>query len=537
MSGREEPSEPVAVPEAESEAASPSQIPAAPPSFGNAGIPQPPSGAPEDSGSPQASATAHLDGPKAPWWESAPVVDEAVVDETVVDEAVADEPVADDAEDAAVEGSEDPRGMTEPRPAPIMPPSPGTLVAGPGVPAFDTRGALPAGPMYRPDTGSPDFYDTEPDGIPIMEQAEPAAGPGELFGGPPSGVATSAGMAPPPEASPVFDLVEPVEPPAEETAEPPHQATAGAAARPPDDFAARLRDAGSRPARNGAATVSTMPTMAPQGALSPPPGVVTAPAYQTEGLGPHPMGSPPAPPAPDAGVRRRLLVIGGGVATVIVFSAAVIGIKMTSGPAERAAAPSTPLVRSSAPSQAPSAQATPRPSRTGPASSIDSERTDRRPLSLTEVFPTSTIMLGSRAYKQDKTSVNHQCGLAARGAMVTALERGRCRSVVRATYVNGRKYAVTTGVAVMPTRAAALTANRAGDPSRYEWFRGMRGKVATKIDQAGGYASSTVRGRYIIYSYAQYVDGTRPQAADQVLRALTRQFIAYAVRPIDRRAR
>jgi len=490
MSGREEASEPVETPQAESGA--PDQVPTAPPSFGNAGLPQPAPDPPLEPGPSQDRNVDHLDGPKAPWWESTPIADEP-------EEA---DPAADTAE----------------TPAPAVPPhSPDMLVAGPGIAAFDTRGALPAArPPQRPDvTGSPDFLDTDPDGLPIIEQTEPAPVPGAAFGGPPPSVATSAGMTPPAEAAPALDLAE-----------------SAAASR--GDFADRLRAAGPYTAGGGTATTTTpaMPTMVPQGVPAEPPGAMTAPVRPPDGGTPPPMSGPPAP---GPGGRRRLLVIGGGAAAVLLISLAFIGVKAASGPAEPAAAPSTPP-QSAATPLAQSATPTPRPSRTA-ASSIDSERTDRRPLAFTEVFPSSTILLGGRTYKQDKISVNHQCGLAARGAMATALERGKCRSVVRATYVNGKKYAVTTGVAVMPTRTAALTVNRAGDPSRYEWFRGMRGKVATKIDQAGGYASSTVRGRYIIYSYAQYVDGTRPEAGDQALRALTRQFIAYAVRPIERRAR
>ncbi|GAA2118925.1 hypothetical protein [Actinomadura alba] len=504
MSGREETPEPVEAPQAESGAAPQPQVPAAPPSFGNAGLPQPIPEPLDEPASPRARTVDHLDGPKAPWWETAPVADET--DGTY---SAADTDDVQHADEAA------PAWRTPESSAPqVMPSSPDMLVAGPGIAAFDTRGALPtAQPQRRPkETGSPDFLDTDPDGIPIIEQAEPAAVPGGAFGGPPSNVPTSTGMSPPSEAAPAFDM------------------TASAAASRAD-FAARLRAAGPYPAGGETAT-ATMPPTAPQGAPSEALGAMTAPARPPDGGAPSPMGGPPAP---GRGGRRRLLVVGGGAAAVLLISLAFIGVKAASGPAERAA-PSTPAPRQSvaAPLAQPST-ATPRPGRTA-VTSIDSERTDRRPLAFTEVFPSSTISLGGRTYKQDKISVNHQCGLAARGAMAAALERGKCRSVVRATYVNGKKYAVTTGVAVMPTRAAALTANKAGDPSRYEWFRGMRGKVATKIDQAGGYASSTVRGRYIIYSYAQYVDGTRPNAADQALRSLTRQFIAYAVRPIERRA-
>jgi hypothetical protein len=134
------------------------------------------------------------------------------------------------------------------------------------------------------------------------------------------------------------------------------------------------------------------------------------------------------------------------------------------------------------------------------------------------------------------TSVNHRCELTARSTMAAALEHAHCRGVIRATFVQGTRYAITTGVAIMPDRGAAMTASRAGDPSRYEWFRGMSGRVATGIDQAGGYAASTVRGRYIIYAYAQYADGTRPRVTDPTLNALANQFVAYTVRPIDQRA-
>jgi hypothetical protein len=171
------------------------------------------------------------------------------------------------------------------------------------------------------------------------------------------------------------------------------------------------------------------------------------------------------------------------------------------------------------------------------APSIDSEKTDPKALALTEVFPSAKLALGGRNYVQDRTSVNHRCALAARGSMAKALQQGHCSSVVRATYVDSsKKYAVTTGVAVLPTRVTAVTASRAGDPSRYEWFRGLQGKVATKIDQAGGWAASTVRGRYIVYAYAQYADGTKPQPDDAALKTLSRQFIGYAVRPINKRA-
>lgn len=233
------------------------------------------------------------------------------------------------------------------------------------------------------------------------------------------------------------------------------------------------------------------------------------------------------------------MMLGGAVAaTLLIGSIGFAGYALTQGHAAKnhptAAAP-----KSVAPSPAASASAppTPMPSSTGPAQpNIDDVRTDPRPLTLTEVFPNAQIALGGKPYRQDKTAVNHDCTLAARGGMAEALGKEHCEGVVRATYVQGKKYAVTLGIAALPTKQAAMTVSHAGDPSKYEWFRGLSGPVATKIDSAGGYSASTVLGRYLIYSYAQYADGTKPQPNDQALRALAADAIDYAKQPIVKRA-
>ena len=94
---------------------------------------------------------------------------------------------------------------------------------------------------------------------------------------------------------------------------------------------------------------------------------------------------------------------------------------------------------------------------------------------------------------------------------------------------------MTAGVAVMPTDAAARAALKVQDPAHYEWFRGMKATGAPKIDQAGGYATSTLRGRYIIYAYATYADGHKPKSDDKVLKAVGVAFRDSAARPIERR--
>ena len=136
-----------------------------------------------------------------------------------------------------------------------------------------------------------------------------------------------------------------------------------------------------------------------------------------------------------------------------------------------------------------------------------------------------------------KTSLNQHCELTAHGPFATALVQQHCRRVVRATFLDTHDdLAVTSGIAVMPTDAAAAAVQQTQNPQKYEWFRGMNGPGVTKIDQAGGYAASTLRGRYIIYAYATYADGRKPKPNDQALRSVGDAFRSYTTGPIDRRA-
>ncbi|MEW2355197.1 hypothetical protein [Spirillospora sp. NPDC029432] len=283
----------------------------------------------------------------------------------------------------------------------------------------------------------------------------------------------------------------------------------------------------------------------------PAPTVIT-PVYHAEGgvpveggqspfnAGPLGPGAPGTPGKAGGGRGRKPLLIGGGVvaaAVVAIAAFAFAGGDSDSKGRTAKAVESSGTKTAPAQSQAPAPGASPTADG-GPPSTIDSARTDAKPLALTEAFPNSRIALGGRDYVRDRASVNHQCALTARGAMAKALTTGRCSSVVRVTFLDReRSLAVTSGIAVLPTKAGALKANGAGDPSRYEWFRGMAGERTKNIDRAGGYAASTVRGRYIAYAYATYADGRQPKPADPTLKSVAEQFVGYALRPVDARAR
>lgn len=456
--------------------------------------------------------------------------------------------------------------------------SPGVLVAGYGVPSIDTRRAVPAQPIEDPP--SPSFSDTDPDGIPVMTTRPDLADPTETRPDtdvvspetaltpdailPPGVTPTQAPPVPGPPHQP-DEPQKPVEASAgqpKDTPQPPKQAKQATnapwrpgAPQPPQAFngTARPGDGAQRPQgpqglQQGGnvpkgrgwqaqplspSEVAWQPVIAAENETAAIPGL-DGPPPGGQGYRPEGGALPPMRPPPRGERNRRTLMIGGVVAAAVLIPAVVFVVwGAASGSPDSGERSADRPAASSKPASPPAG--TP-PAPTGV--NIDTEATDREPLALTEAFPSvPELTMGSRFFTQDRTSVNHRCGLTARGAMVQALERGECRSVIRATYVNVRKtIAVTAGIAVMPTRKAAVTARQAGDPSGYEWFRGMPGRLSPNIDQAGGYASSTVRGRYLVYAYATYTDGTRPEAGDQTLKEVAGQFIDYGLRPIDKRA-
>ncbi|MFC0040324.1 hypothetical protein [Actinomadura rayongensis] len=281
------------------------------------------------------------------------------------------------------------------------------------------------------------------------------------------------------------------------------------------------------------AAAAAKPVVPPSGQDAPDgPGGLPLPGLQPDDGPPvHPAGPMAAGPK---GPRRRGALIGAGaVAAVLVLGAA--GYALAGGDDAKKAAP-TPTRPAPAASRTHHGQPPLSPTAPAAPSRIDNERTDPGPLALTAVFPTATVTLGGRGYVRDRSSVNHECALTARGAMAATLVKEKCRAVVRVTFVDRAKtVAITAGVAVLPSKAAALRTGRAGDPSRYEWFRGMQGKRSGQIDRAGGYAAATIRGRYVIYAYAQYLKG-RPASGGPNLKTVARQFIDYTVRPVVARA-
>jgi hypothetical protein len=273
-------------------------------------------------------------------------------------------------------------------------------------------------------------------------------------------------------------------------------------------------------------TALDLPTP-PQGSPTFPPGAFKQPPFYTQ---------PPPPPIRPGKSKRALLVTLGALALAGVATGGFFAYKAmtTTAPPSAAAGPqptAAPL---------PSVEvATSPPADIPGMSMLNSEQTDPQKLSLTEVFPKKKVTAAGATFTRVKTDVESSCEKAATGAFADALREQKCSRIVRATYVDSkRRYAVTTGIAVLPTKDAAAVADQAKNLSRNIWFRALPGAAGTgaeRVHIAGGYAAGLVWGRYIVFSYATHADGHTPVAKDKTLVKVSGAFRDQTSLVLERR--
>ncbi|MDP9846766.1 hypothetical protein J2853_005977 [Streptosporangium lutulentum] len=171
---------------------------------------------------------------------------------------------------------------------------------------------------------------------------------------------------------------------------------------------------------------------------------------------------------------------------------------------------------------------------------LDSEKTDPGKLTVPDAF-TKKVTLAGATFTRVKTNITEDCPKAAAGKFARVLGSQECRRVLRATYVDSkRRYAVTTGIAVLPTRESAVEADKAKDLNSNLWFRSLPGNAgsgAERVHIAGGYAAGMVWGRYIVFSYATFSDGHTPTAKEKGLGKVSSAFRDQTAKVVERRVR
>ncbi|MGW0802115.1 hypothetical protein [Nonomuraea sp. NPDC002799] len=262
----------------------------------------------------------------------------------------------------------------------------------------------------------------------------------------------------------------------------------------------------------------------PGGSPAFPPGAFKQPPFQT----------PPPPPTPPGRSRRALFVTLGALALAGVATGGFFAYQAVSPPAPTTAA--TRATTSPPPSAEPAA--TPPPDASG-TSVLNSEQTDPQKLSLSEAFPKKKVSAAGTTFTRVKAHMETSCDKAATGAFADALKAQKCTRVLRATYVDSKRhYAVTTGIAVLPTKEAAAGADQAKNLGRNIWFRplpGAAGSGGERVHIAGGYAAGMVWGRYIVFSYATHADGHTPDSKEKTLPKVSGAFRDQTSLVLERR--
>ncbi|MFI6995472.1 hypothetical protein [Nonomuraea wenchangensis] len=272
-------------------------------------------------------------------------------------------------------------------------------------------------------------------------------------------------------------------------------------------------------------------------------GAPGGPAFPPGAFKQAPFQIPPPPPPPSGGGKRALLVTLGALALVGVATGGFFAYQAVSDPAPttaaaRTAPPSGPDGQGQGQGQG-QPQQTALTSEDPGASVLDSEQSDPQKLSLSEAFPKKKVSAAGTTFKRVKAGMETTCDKAAVGAFADALKAQSCTRVLRATYVDSKKrYAVTTGIAVLPTRDAATTVDQSKDLGKNIWFRplpGPEGSGGDRVQIAGGYAAGLVWGRYIVFSYATYADGRTPTDKEKTLPKVSGAFRDQTSLVLERR--
>ncbi|MFF5108970.1 hypothetical protein [Streptosporangium sp. NPDC000509] len=291
--------------------------------------------------------------------------------------------------------------------------------------------------------------------------------------------------------------------------------------------------------------------IAPSFPVLPPPPVTSSPVDETAALpesGPATMRGaftplseftpepPPSPPEPTRS-RASTTLLAAVVAVVVVGIGTGAFFAYQSFSAKQSANATDPIPRSGTldPTDDLDITGEPEPINT---TMLNSEKTDPGTMTVADAFGQKVSVAGT-TFKRVKTDVTEQCQKAASGRFGGTLRSQDCRRVLRATYVDSkRKYAVTTGIAVLPTRESAVAADKAKDLDSNLWFRGLPSAAGTggeRVHIAGGYAAGMVWGRYIVFSYATFSDGHTPTAKEKSLGKVSGAFRDQTAKVVERR--
>ncbi|MEU6410801.1 hypothetical protein [Microbispora sp. NPDC046933] len=144
-----------------------------------------------------------------------------------------------------------------------------------------------------------------------------------------------------------------------------------------------------------------------------------------------------------------------------------------------------------------------------------SRATDKRPLSLRELFAKGKFVKNKRSYVRTVSRKEKKCADGVTGDKITkALKAGGCTQLLRASFADAKGTVIgTVGVANLRTSAAAKkVASAGGGGERKDYLKPLPGKdEATKhLGTGEAYAGGWTHGHYAILLWFQFKDGHKP---------------------------
>ncbi|MER6098724.1 hypothetical protein ABT154_23280 [Streptomyces sp. NPDC001728] len=215
--------------------------------------------------------------------------------------------------------------------------------------------------------------------------------------------------------------------------------------------------------------------------------------------------------------RKRWLMIGGGAVAAVVVGAIVATAVVASGKkndeAATAGGPTGTAAPTASPTPEPTFSSVAPPPPPNPKDYISDPKKDKAPLSAEGLFPGKKLTMNKRPYKKGATSATTNCAAVTQGGLGTVLKNNGCQRVLRATYVKDG-VAITVGVAVFPSEAAALKAKN----------QATGGVSPLAGAGVGDFCHATVClrrsnsvGRYAYFTQAGFADGKKVTKADKAV--------------------
>jgi hypothetical protein len=181
-----------------------------------------------------------------------------------------------------------------------------------------------------------------------------------------------------------------------------------------------------------------------------------------------------------------------------------------------------------------------------PPGFINSARTDSDPVTPSEFFSDTRVVVQGHTYTRIANRLDPGCPDLT-GDLKTTLAGQRCRQLVRAVYAsepepNGRRVLAAISVVVVDeqttARAAADAANagKGGVKPLTVPAGALRGAQVTNPAGDTSWRAATNQGHYLIITQLAYTDGSQGAAGDQPLRVAISDFGLIAGGPIADRA-